>query len=256
MATRNVRGDADEPGHMSVAMRVEAAGNRAGDALCRVPGPGRWFGGVVIAGVSLVAGVVAALRGLVTRPRDLPAAGAGALFVVLGKVVAFGQAVVGLQWRQRGLTAEEHALLTAVFRGSVDLRAVRVVPGFVGLFSATPRPFTLGATIYLKDDRELATLVHECAHVWQYQHLGCRYTADALWAQYTIKPSAYRWVHELGRGRQHWREFNLEAQAQFLEDIVHSGVEFFRDGKSWFTHRGVDYSELARATLEEIRLRH
>jgi hypothetical protein len=238
---------------MSVVMSIEAAGNRVGGALCRVPGPGRWLGGVTVAAASLVAGVVAALRGLITRPRHLPVAVAGGLLVVAGKAVALGQAAAGLQWRQRALTAEEHALLTAVFGDSVDLRAVRVVTGFAGVFSATPRPFTLGATLYLKDDVTPATLVHECAHVWQYQHLGCRYTADALWAQYRIKPSAYRWVHELGRGRQHWREFNLEAQAQFLEDIVHCGPQFFGDGKSWFTHRGVDYTDLAHATLAEVR---
>lgn len=238
---------------MSIATRIDAAGNRAGDAMRRVPGPGRWLGGVTVAAVSLVAGVVAGLRGLATRPRGLPAAVAGAVLVVLGKVVALGQALAGSPRRQRGLDEAERALLTGVFGDSVDLSAVRLVEGDAGLFSANTRPFTLGATIYLKKRRGEAILVHECAHVWQYQHLGCRYTLDALLAQYRLKAGAYRWVDELARGRRHWREFNREAQAQFLEDIVHCGPEFFADERARFRHERVDHTDLARATLAEVR---
>ena len=238
---------------MRTATRIDAAGNRVGDAMCRVPGPGRWLGGVTIAAAGLVAAVVAAFRGLATRPRDLPAAAGGAVLVVLGKVVVLAQALVGLPRRQRGLDEAERALLTGVFGDSVDLRAVRVVPGHAGLFSANARPFTLGATIYLKQRRGDAILVHECAHVWQYQNLGCRYTFDALLAQYWLKAGAYRWVDELGRGRRHWREFNREAQAQFLEDIVHCGPEFFTDERARFRHQLADHTDLARATLAEVR---
>ncbi len=217
---------------------IEGAGNRAGAAVARVPGPGRWAGGAVMAAASLVSTVVA------SRPTSL-AGIAGAVIMVGGKVVAFVQAVLGMQW-PRPLTDDEQAYLSTVYADSVDLAVVRVVPGFAGLFSLNRRPFTLGNTIYLKRAGGRSTLVHECAHVWQYQHLGGRYTFDALWAQATVKPDAYRWADELSRGRRHWRDFNREAQAQFLEELAAAGLERF-------VVAGVDHTELARETLAEVR---
>ncbi|MPZ84049.1 MAG: hypothetical protein GEV28_28105 [Actinophytocola sp.] len=246
---------------------IDAAGNRAGDALCRVPGPGRWLGGVVVAAASLVGSVLASVGGLATRA--MPAAAAGGGIVVLGKVVALVQAVLGMQWRQRPPTEDEKALLSAVYRDSVNLDAIRLVPGYAGVFSANPRPFTLGNTIYLKKSTHPATLVHECAHVWQYQHLGSRYTFEALRAQAKVKPSAYRWADELDRGRAHWREFNREAQAQFLEDLVRHGHQIPPAGRTGeffaadpvseavrFIRDGVDHTDLARTTVAEIRATH
>jgi hypothetical protein len=220
---------------------IEAAGNRAGDAL------GGWPGGVVAAACGLVASLVAGVGGLASR--NVAAALAGGVIVVLARVVALGQAVL-LGVRGRALTADERAMLTAVYRDSVDLRAVRVVPGFAGVFGMNRRPVTLGGTIYLKGVTQQATLVHECAHVWQYQHLGSRYTVDAVVAQLTVKPSAYRWVDELGRGRTHWREFNREAQAQLLEDLAADG---FFSAERRFVRDGVDHTELAVAALAEVR---
>jgi Domain of unknown function (DUF4157) len=121
------------------------------------------------------------------------------------------------------------------------------------LFSLSSRPFTLGATIYLKQRDGEALLVHECAHVWQYQHLGSRYTVDALRAQRKLRAGAYRWVDELGRGHRHWRDFNREAQAQLLEDIVRDGIDFFVDERAWFRYERVDYTDLARSAVAEIR---
>lgn len=235
---------------MSRDAGIDVAGNRAGDALGRVPGPGRWFGGVIASLVSVVASLVAGVTGLATRN---PAAGfAGAVILVLGKVVAFGQSVLGLQ-RQRALTDEETALLTEVYGESVDLSAVRLVPGRAGVFSTNPRPFTLGATIYLKKDALPGhVLVHECAHVWQYQHMGPRYAFDAIWAQWRVKPDAYAWTDELGRGKKHWREFNREAQAEFLQDIARHDHAFFTTGEG-FVLDGTDHTELARETLEQVR---
>ncbi len=229
---------------------LDAAGNRVGDALGRLPGPGRWLGGVVVALVSVFATVVASVTGLATR--NVAAGLAGAVILVLGKVIALGQALVGLQ-HQRGLTAAEAALLTDVYRDSVDLAAVRLVPGRAGVFSTNQRPFTLGSTIYLKKDTlPEHVLVHECAHVWQYQHLGPRYAFDAVWAQWRVKPDAYAWTDELGRGRRHWHEFNREAQAEFLQDIARHDREFFTGGER-FALAGADHTELARETLEQVR---
>lgn len=202
---------------------------------------------MVSSACGLVASTIAGIGGLASR--NVPAALVGGVIVVLARVVAFGQALL-LGVRGRAFTPEEHALLTTVYRDSVDLRAVRIVPGFAGVFGMNRRPVTLGGTIYLKGDTRSATLVHECAHVWQYQHMGSRYTFDAVVAQLTIKPSPYRWVDELGRGKAHWREFNREAQAQLLEDLATDG---FFDTEQRFVRAGVDHTELAVAAVAEVR---
>ena len=237
---------------MTRGLGIDRAGNRAGDAL----GKRRWLGGVVVAAASLVAAAVAGVAGLANR--NPLAAFAGAVIIVLGKPVGLVQAIAWLQG-QRGLTEAEAALLTTVYRGSVELSAIRLVPGRSGVFGLSDRPFTLGATIYLKapalrDD----ILVHECAHVWQFQHLGPRYAFDAVWAQLRRGKSAYDWAAELRRGRQHWRDFNREAQAEFLQDIARHRVDFFDDDPVAPAARfaladGTDHSELARATVARVR---
>jgi hypothetical protein len=226
---------------------LDAAGNRAGDLFGNRL---RWPGRVVTALVSLAATVVASVAGLATR--NVAAGLAGAVILVLGKVIAFGQTLAGLE-RSRALTEDEAALLTEVYGDSVDLAAVRLVPGRAGVFSTNPRPFTLGSTIYLKKDTLPAhVLVHECAHVWQYQHMGPRYAFDAVWAQWRVKPDAYAWADELGRGRRHWHEFNREAQAEFLQDIARHERAFFAGGERCVLD-GTDHTELARETLEQVR---
>jgi hypothetical protein len=236
---------------MARDLGIDAAGNRAGDVLGRVPGIGRWLAAVVVAFVSLVAAVVASVAGLASR--NVPGAVGGAVILVLGKVIGLVQAVAGLQ-RQRALSAAEREVLTRVYRGSVELGAVRLVPGRAGVFSLSRRPFTLGATIYLKADTVSDhLLVHECAHVWQFQHFGPRYAAEAVWAQLALKGAAYRWTRELDRGRTHWREFNREAQAQFLEDIAEHAPDFFTDDPVAETARFGDHTELARETVAVVR---
>jgi hypothetical protein len=236
---------------MARDLGTDAAGNRAGDALARVPGVGRWLAGVVVAFVSLVAAVVASVAGLATR--NVPGAVGGAVIIVLGKLVGLVQAVVGLQG-QRAPSAAEAELIDRVYRGSVELAAVRLVPGRAGVFSLSRRPFTLGATIYLKaDTMSDHVLVHECAHIWQFQHLGPRYAAEAVWAQFTLKGAAYRWTRELDRGRTHWREFNREAQAQLLEDIAEEVPDFFAEDPVADTARFGEHTELARATVALVR---
>ena len=176
----------------------------------------------------------------------------GPLIVVAGKGLALVQAALLGQRGERPLTADEHARLDQVFRGSVALYNVRVVDGFSGLFGLNGRPFTLGNTIYMKrylqrrgPERYAATLVHECGHVWQNQNVGTRYAIQALWAQCTIA-DRYDWTKELARGNTRWSDFNREAQAQLLmhvwqgadggpgafyaDDPVGEGVRFAWDG--------------------------
>jgi hypothetical protein len=192
---------------------------------------------------------------------------AGPLLLGLGKLLALVQAVLLSQRGERPLTVDERALLRRIYRGSVALYNVRVVDGFAGLFSFNKRPFTLGNTIYMKHrepERYAATLVHECAHVWQNQHVGSRYAVQALWAQVT-EDDAYRWTDELARGDGRWFDFNREAQAQLLMHVwqrgrrgteVGEGVAYTDDPVGddvTFAWDGVDHTALAREAIAAVR---
>lgn len=200
------------------------------------------FVGAVIKGVlGLVAGVVAGVirivggaiggflawdgRVLVRGIADFFSGIGGAIVAIVGTFGAFLNTVFGAQWIERGLTPEEAALLRRVYRGSIALYNVRVVVGGSGIFSVNGSRFVLGNTIYMKDtppEDFLAVLVHEACHVWHYQHLGTRYITDALGAQ-ARGMSAYDWRAELRLGGRRWQDFNLEAQAELLEDVYRFG---------------------------------
>jgi hypothetical protein len=277
--------------------------NAIGDSLGRIPFIGgflrgllRWLGTIVSAFfdffatlikgmLNLVANVTAGLLriiggsigGLLAWDSRLFARGigdflsgiVGALLSVLGKLVAFIQAVIFMQLGERPLTASERALLNSVYRTSVRLYNVRIVDGFAGLFSTNSRPFTLGNKIYMKHQNSmtyLSTLVHECCHVWQNQHEGIRYIAGALWAQFTLPGQGYSWEDELKRGHFRWQDFNKEAQAQFLQNVFDSGQqippkgspgEFYIDDpvgdNVLFTSSGTDYTGLARESVTYVR---
>lgn len=156
---------------------------------------------------------------------DIGSGFAGAIILVLGKLISLVQTVsYFLQPNERKLTDQEKADLKRVFHDSLALYNIRLVEGYAGAYSLNPRPFTLGNTIYLKErdvTAEPDLLVHECVHVWQYQHAGARYTADALGAQWF--GNAYDWPKEIAEGRTDWVDFNKESQGQFLEDVYTDG---------------------------------
>lgn len=80
----------------------------------------------------------------------------------------------------RGLTAEERADARAVFGDTIDLDSISVVRA-----SIANAPTTLGNTIRIGIEGELdrITLIHELAHVWQYQTQGTAYISDSAWHQ-------------------------------------------------------------------------
>lgn len=65
-------------------------------------------------------------------------------------------------------------------------------------------------------------LVHECVHVWQYQHLGVRYTADSVYGQVAFG-DVYNWINDVDEGKR-WKSFQREAQAQIVEDTYLDGI--------------------------------
>ena len=160
------------------------------------------------------------LRGLA----DIGASVAGAVILILAKVLAYVQAFLFMQFGERPLTKDEQALLARVYRGSVAYTNIRLIRGFAGFYSINDRPFTLGEKIYLKNVDPAGqpdVLVHECCHVWQYQHFGSRYVMEALAAQ--ASADGYDWQAGLDHGAITWRDLNREQQAQFIQDAWRDG---------------------------------
>ena len=150
---------------------------------------------------------------------------AGAIILTGGMSVSQIQTLLRIQ-RKRRLTEDEAVLLRRVFRDSLNLDGMRIVEGFAGLLNINKRPFTLGNTLILKRHHaadEPYLLIHECVHSWQYQHIGARYVALALWAQRRL-PDAYDWRADIARGNEAWVDFNVESQAQFLQDLYVEGA--------------------------------
>ena len=143
----------------------------------------------------------------------------------------------------------------------MTLDAVRVVEGRAGLFGINDRPFTLGRTIYLKRvdlSTRFDVLVHECVHVWQYEHIGAGYAARALAAQVRHgwrRRGAYDWQAEVARGRGRWLDFNLEAQGSFVQALWADGegTRFEDDARTAFVVDGIDYNEVAVEALRALR---
>jgi hypothetical protein len=184
------------------------------------------FGKVVAGGIRMVGGVVA-LDG------ELFLKGAGdVIFGFTGAAVVIGGTYFQLLQSpfvsQRPLLPSERDLLRRVYRDSLLLRNIRICPGVAGIFGLSDAPFTLGNTIYLRNSAPIGSLlVHEAAHVWQFQNLGSHYTVDALWAMATDgRNEAYDWKKQLALGKQTWIEFNAESQAALVEDIWESGRRY------------------------------
>lgn len=252
-------------------------------------GPSRWLAGIATSAADLLGasvkavtaaiggfagGLVGATAGLLTLdPRtalrhsaDIPFGVLGGATLLATKAVALAQVCAGIG-RPRRLNDVELGLVARVFGDSIATRNVRVVDGRAGLFSLNDRPFVAGDVIYMKDrsaagDRR--TFVHECVHVWQNQHVGPRYMAEALASQRW--GAAYDWEREAQAGKA-WPRFGREAQAELVADLwavgrgaagTAGGGAFFDEadeGARHFVFRGVDRTELANRTTRSLRSR-
>lgn len=81
---------------------------------------------------------------------------------------------------ERALTEAERSLLSGVFGESLDLDSIRIVETWIA-----NSPTTLGNSIRIRPGAEMdpATLVHEAAHVWQFQTQGTAYVSDSAFHQ-------------------------------------------------------------------------
>jgi hypothetical protein len=173
---------------------------------------------------------------------------ADAALLGLGKGVSAIQTLLGLEAPGRRLTAEEISVLRRVYGDSIDYDQVRIKEGGAGLFSLNDRPFAHGNTIYMKGNTiDEGLLVHEMAHVWQFQNGGTDYMSEALFSQ--------QWGHGYD-----WRasvpgtpfaELEPEQQAELLEKAYSSG--YLTGGADRFVYDGVDYTDYIERALADVR---
>ncbi|HMQ33657.1 MAG TPA: peptidoglycan-binding protein [Chloroflexaceae bacterium] len=133
--------------------------------------------------------------------------------------------------KSRGLSGDEIAAAQEIFGETIDYS--QVVLERNSLYNAGSSR-TVGNTIALTDDKfdgdgltlnsaGRSTLIHELAHVWQYQNRGWSYAPEALWAQAKAwwetgsRNAAYDW-EQLHADGVPWEEWNPEAQAEAVED--------------------------------------
>ncbi|HJL43446.1 MAG TPA: hypothetical protein RMG48_19220 [Myxococcales bacterium LLY-WYZ-16_1] len=190
-----------------------------------------------------------ALKTFVQTPVD-------GLLMGAGSAISAVQIATGLEPVGRELTDAEIDRMREVFGDSIDYDQVRVVEGDAGLFSVNDRAFVHGNTIYMKGSRDPDLLLHEMAHVWQFQNGGTDYMSEALWSQEFSM--AYDW--EPSVPGTPWHRLEPEQQAQFLEDAARYGTfdrghpnygQFFADVDG----DGVDedLTDYLRAALDQVK---
>ena len=202
-------------------------------------------------------------------------AATGAVVYAALRAVDAVQTAVGVQPPKRRLTEQERALLFPIFRDSLAYDLIEVVDGRAGLLTVSGRALTMGFTIYLPKYRE-KTLVHECIHVWQFQHARYRYIGNSMFNQlhsvvFDRAYQPYDWRPGINAGTP-WSQLDgVEAQAKFVEDVYAHGAfdfdapetpedkapgAFFREddaGHNAFVDSDRDYTREANAAWQTIR---
>lgn len=226
-----------------------------------------FFAGVGAACDSVLDGLRGAARSfgdLVAHPSRIAEQAVGIAILVAGKTAAALQSLFHLEPTGRHLREEERALLKQIFGPQLDLDALVIKTGRAGVFNLVEpdRAFTLGNTIYTKQDGELSTdvLVHEAVHVWQYQSRGADYIIRSLASQFTQgQTAAYDATWAIGAGAS-WSDLTVEQQGDLLQTAYVNGFfDAHNDEKNrkllLTTAQGVnvDVSAVLRTGLAKIR---
>ncbi len=147
------------------------------------------------------------------------------LLEILGLGEAYETVMDLLKFNTRSLSGHEKATASGIFGSSINLDLVRL-----DLWSAigpafTKREYTSFHTIngwggHITDD----TLIHELAHVWQYETAGAIYMPQAIHAQATLGDAAYMYggasdLQAKKTAGQGIGVYNREQQAQIVQDF-------------------------------------
>ena len=214
-----------------------------------VKGVGSIVGGVLGGAIRIIGGILSLNLGLILEGLwDIGSGILGAIFVVATVALSLLQTITLTQARSRRLNEEEMAILRRVYGDSIAFNNVRLIVGFAGILSldSSRSAIVLGNNIYFKREADgtprepvdhIPLFVHEACHVWQYQHMGSRYTSDALSAQ-ILSGDEYDWEGEVAGGVTRWRDLNREAQAEVFFDVWDIG-QLITDGAAPVAGDGV-----------------
>ena len=124
-----------------------------------------------------------------------------------------------LALRERKLFSTEQDIARSVFGNSIDLNVVKIVawPGIrIKHILDLSRPHTLGNNIRVPFRLALShrTLIHELAHVWQYQTKGTEYITNSI--RHQVTGNAYAIPDPIPPGKS-IHEFAAEQQATIIE---------------------------------------
>ncbi|MGB2896126.1 MAG: hypothetical protein WBB65_08180 [Anaerolineales bacterium] len=164
---------------------------------------------------------------------------------------------------RRSLSSHESLEAQSVFGASIAYDRVAIIeeiawPNWVGRigswFSRTEAPennaVTLGNRLYFPkrlstdnpDDpagslADMAWLIHELTHVWQYQHFGIAYLPQGIWAHLRYGPETYNYGFEQGltrafAGGDQLENFNREQQGEIARDYYYR-LKQGKDVSAW-----------------------
>ena len=145
----------------------------------------------------------------------------------------------------RPLSTDERALIDSFYEGSVDAGRIRIVETRIA-----SAPTTLGNQIRVMPGKSFSTpyeksiLVHEVAHVWQYQNRGTRYITCSLYHQAAAGVStgtrnAAYYNYQLN-DHTAFDDYPAEQQAQIIQDyyaLAHIYVGARATVPDWVTQR-------------------
>jgi hypothetical protein len=159
----------------------------------------------------------------------------------------------------RGLYLEELQVVQEVFGHSVDTARVRIVEARIA-----NAPTTLGSQIRVTPGFTFISsagkgiLIHEMAHVWQYQTRGTAYISDAVYHQMSNalaagdRSGAY-FNYRLAPGKS-IDDYPAEEQAQIIQDYYEITVRYGNTAPPplWVQQRQSDLA-LYEALIRQVR---
>lgn len=190
------------------------------------------------------------------------------LIVGLSNGVSAIQTLVGLEPAARALDETEIAELRKVYADTVDYAQISLKEGFIGA-NQMLAPHTVGNTIYIPQGwldpnspdyarQRSELLVHETAHVWQFQNGGANYITESLYCQAAgalsgaSRNAAYDFAEPIKDGKA-WAELNPEQQAHLIE--IAYAQNLFEDTCARLVYRAEDFTDFARDAIKQMRNR-
>lgn len=150
----------------------------------------------------------------------------GARAIDLAEILGIGEiaetAADLIKFNTRVLSADEIAEASSIFGASINYPLVRIDERALIGPSFTHREFTSFHTINGWGPVAIDTLIHELTHVWQYEHAGAIYMAQAVHAQAWGEGYTFGGAAGLQRRKtagQGMATLNREQQAQVVQDF-------------------------------------